>query len=234
MWPWRSEAAWRNPCGAITLTSEVREQYQAVYDDLQRQWYERWPEVDTDPRWFTRPNPEAALAYPPGFLKRGLDVFVICTASSPDTDGYFWANDRVETGVDCYEALEAVLRSLPGPVDMLIVSGECLNVPGDACGVCWREHNEIGFDSNMPPGIAELIRSRIRETGLFVLGSCHAGENRDMVQEMADLLGRPVAGALGVCRGVRDELYEEDGVYWTLGGYAEAGAYTLAEPRRRS
>ncbi len=231
MWPWRSRVAWRNPCGAITLTAEVRDRYQAVYDDWQRQWYERWPAVDGDPKWFTRPNPEPALGYPPGFLKRGLDVLVILTASSPDTDGYFWANDRVVTGVDSYPALEAVLGEMPGPVEMLILSGECLNVPGDACGVCWREHNEVGFDSKMPPHIARLIESRIRPTGLFVLGSCHAGENPGLVQEMADLLGRPAAGALGVCRGVRSELCEEDGVYWTLGGYAEGGAYTLAQPR---
>jgi hypothetical protein len=223
--------AWRNPCGAITLTAEVRAQYQAVYDDWQRQWYECWPGIDADPKWWARSNPEPAKAYPPGFLKRGLDVFVIMTASTPDTDGYFWANDRVVTGVDSYEALAVVLRELPGPVDMLILSGECLNVPGDACGVCWREHNEVGFDSKMPPAIARLIESKIEPTGLFVLGSCHSGENPDLVREMADLIGRPVAGALGVCRGVRDELYEEDGIFWTLGGYAEGGGYTLAEPR---
>jgi hypothetical protein len=231
MWSWfRRRVAWRNPCGAITLTSEVRDRYRAAFEDLQRQWYERWPGVDTDPRWYTRPNPEAARGYPPGFLKRGLDVFVIFTASSPDTDGYFWANDRLVTGVDSYEALQAVLRELPAPLDMLILTGECLNIPGDACGVCWREHNEVGFDSGMPPSVAALLHERIKETGLFVLGSCHAGENPELVRQMAQVIGRPVAGAIGVCRGVRADLLVEDGIPWTLGGYAEGGAYTLAEP----
>jgi hypothetical protein len=232
MWPWRSSrVAWQNPCGAITLTPEVCAQYRAVYEELQRQWYAQWPDVQTDPEWFARANPEAALGYPPGFLKRGLDVFVVLTASSPDTDGYFWANDRVVTGVGSCAALEAVLAVLPAPVEMLIVSGECLSVPGDACGVCWREHNDVGLDSRMPAGTAALIRSRIRETGLFVLGSCHAGNNAALVQEMADVIGRPVAGARGVCRGVRRDLLQEDGIYWTLGGYAEGKAYTLAWPR---
>jgi hypothetical protein len=48
---------------------------------------------------------------------------------------------------------------------------------------------------------------------------------------MADRIGRPVAGARDVCRGVRSELLEEDGIYWTLGGFAEGRAWTLAEPR---
>jgi hypothetical protein len=155
---------------------------------------------------------------------------VIFTASSPDTDGYFWANDRVVTGVDSYEELEQALRGIPAPVDMLILSGECLNVPGDACGVCWREHNEIGFDSRMPAGTALLLRLKIKETGLFVLGSCHAGNNPALVQEMAGVIGRPVAAARGVCRGVRSELLVEEGTYWTMGGFAEGRAYTLAEP----
>jgi hypothetical protein len=232
MWPWRSSRiAWQNPCGAITLTPEVRDQYQAAFDDLQGQWYETWPDVDLDPKWYARPNPEAAQGYPPGFLKRDLRVFVVYTASAPDTDGYFWASERFVTGVDSYEALEAALRELPAPLDMLIVSGECLNLPGDACGVCWREHNEIGFDSRMPEATAALIRATLAPTGLFVLGSCHAGNNPALVQEMADRIGRAVAGARDVCRGVRSELLEEDGIYWTLGGFAEGRAWTLAEPR---
>ena len=231
MWSKRSRVAWQNPCGAITLTAEVHEQYQAVFAELRRQWYEAWPEIDSDPHWYARPNPEGARGYPPGFLKRGLEVVAIFTASSPETDGYFWANDRVMTGVASYEELESALAKLAAPLDMLILSGECLNVPGDACGVCWREHNEVGFDSKMPGSTAALIRSTIKDTGLFVLGSCHAGNNTALVREMADRIGRPVAGARSVCRGVRGELYEEEGIYWTLGGYAEGKAYTLAEPR---
>jgi hypothetical protein len=50
------------------------------------------------------------------------------------------------------------------------------------------------------------------------------------VQEMADLIGRPVTGAQGVSRGVRQELLCHEGIYWTLGGYAEGQAYTLREP----
>jgi hypothetical protein len=226
-----SRVVWRNPCGAITLTAEVFEQYRALYQSWQRQWYESWPEIDTDPKWYARPNPESAPGYPPGFLKRGLDVVVIYTASSPDTDGYFWANDRVVAGVDSHDALATALEGLPAPVDMLILSGECLNVPGDACGVCWREENAVGFDDTMPPQTAALIRSKIKDTGLFVLGSCHSGNNPALVQQMADVIGRPTAGARGVCRGVRSELLVEGDIYWTLGGYAEGGAYTLAEPR---
>jgi hypothetical protein len=227
----RSRVAWRNPCGAITMTPEVCAEYRSVYESLQRQWYALWPEVDSDPRWFTRPNPPAALAYPPGFLKRGLDVVVIFAASSPETDGYFWANDRVIPGVDSYQALDAALEQIPTPVEMLIFSGKCQDVPGEACGVCWIGHTAAGFDSRMPSRTAALIHSKIRDTGLFVLGSCHAGNDPALVQEMADLVGRPVAGARNVCRGVRNELYVEDGVCWTLGGYAEGKGYTLAEPR---
>ena len=60
---------------------------------------------------------------------------------------------------------------------MLILSGECLQVPHPVCGLCWREHNAVGFDSRMPGYIASLIRVKIKPTGLFVLGSCHAGED---------------------------------------------------------
>jgi hypothetical protein len=230
-WLKRSRVAWRNPCGAITLTAEACRQYQALYDDWQQQWYKRWPNVDSDPRWYARANPEPALSYPPGFLKRDLKVFTLYTASSPETDGYFWANDRVVTGVDSYGELDAALRGVPAPVDMLILSGKCQNVPGDAAGVCWRGYNEIGFDSRMPARTAALLRMKIKQTGLFVLGSCHAGNDPALVQEMADVIGRPVAGACGVCRGVRSELLAEEGVYWTMGGFAEGRAYTLAEPR---
>ena len=46
MWLWsKARVAWRNPCGAIALTPEVRDRYRAAYEDLQRQWYERWPGV---------------------------------------------------------------------------------------------------------------------------------------------------------------------------------------------
>jgi hypothetical protein len=231
MWFKRKPAvAWRNPCGAVTLTPEVYRLYRAVFDTWQRQWYERWPDVDHDPRWYARANPEPALGYPPGFLKRRLDVFVIYTASSPDTDGYFWANERLVTGVDSYHALDIALKRIPAAVEMLILSGERLNVSGECCGVCWREYNEVGFSSAMPDQTARLLRARIRATGLFVLGSCHAGNDPALVQEMADIIGRPVAGARGVCRGVRTQLLAENGIPWTLGGYADGHAYTLAEP----
>ena len=232
MWFKRPRIAWRNPSGAVTLTPEVHEQYRAVFEDWRRQWYERWPDVDAEPKWYARPNPEPALGYPPGFLKRGLDVLVLYTASSPDVDGFFWANDRIVTGVDSYPALDAVLEGLPAPMDMLILSGERLNVPGDSCGVCWREHNEVGFTSAMPARTAALLRSRIKETGLFVVGSCHGGDDPRLAQEMAEVIGRPVAAARGVCRGVRSELLVDGGTYWTLGGYADDNAYTLAEPAR--
>lgn len=232
MWPFRkSPGVWVNPCGAISFTREVYDQYQSVYEDLQRQWYDACPNVDFDPKWYARPNPPSALAYPPGFLKRDLDVVVIVTSSSPDTDGYFWANDRVVVDVDSYDKLEDILRQIDEPIDMIILTGECLQVPGDACGVCWRELNAIGFDSNMPIYIAALLHEKIRPTGLFVLGSCHSGNNADLVQEMANVVGRPVAAACGVCRGVRTELLCEEGIYWTLGGFAEDRAYTLREPR---
>ena len=71
----------------------------------------------------------------------------------------------------------------------------------------------------------------LKPTGLFVLGSCHSGNNPDLVQEMADVIGRPVAAAVGVCRGVRDRLHFGDGVHWTMGGFAEGRAFTLREPR---
>lgn len=230
MWPDRHRKTWVNPCGTIRLSARVHRQYQAAFDELQRQWYALWPGVDSDPKWYARANPPTALGYPPGFLKRNLDVVVCYTASSPETDGYFWANDRVVVDVDSYSKLAQALLAIDQPVDMLIVSGECLQVPGDACGVCWREHNEIGFDAAMPGSIAALIRERIKPQGLFVLGSCHAGESPALVQQMADVIGRPVAGAVGVCRGVRKELYEEDGIFWTLGGYAEGKKYTLRGP----
>src|SRR3954462_1364885 len=110
MWHTRPPGSpWTNPCGAITLTPEVQAQYQLLFDAWQRHWYATWPDLDADPRWFARPNPPAALAYPPGFLKRGLEVVVLITPSAPDTDGYFWANDRVFLGVDSYQALRASL-----------------------------------------------------------------------------------------------------------------------------
>jgi hypothetical protein len=233
MWITRPPSAlWTNPCGSIRLTPEVHAQYQAVYDEWQRQWYAAWPGLDADPRWFARPNPNDALAYPPGFLKRGLDAVVLVTASSPDTDGYFWANDRVIAGVDSYEQLQRALSHVAAPVDMLILSGECLQVPQAACGVCWRELNAVGFDGGMPASVAGLLREKIKPSGLFVLGSCHSGNDPELVQQMADVIGRPVAAACGVCRGVRDELYFSEGVYWTMGGFAEGRSYTLREPRR--
>src|SRR5947209_2944323 len=101
MWITRPPGSpWTNPCGAIRLTPEVQSRYQEVYDAWQRRWYQTWPGVDDDPRWFARPNPEPASGYPPGFLKRGLDAVVLITGWSPDTDGYFWANERVLMGVD--------------------------------------------------------------------------------------------------------------------------------------
>src|SRR5258705_7489360 len=130
MWITHPPGLWTNPCGAIRLTQQVRAKYQAVFDDLQAQWYAAWPNADADPHWYERPNPPAALAYPPGFLKRGLDAVVLVTGWSPDTDGYFWANDRVIMGVDSYERLTLALAQIGEPVDMLILSGECLQVPG--------------------------------------------------------------------------------------------------------
>jgi hypothetical protein len=221
---------WRNPCGAILLTPEVREKYRAAHEDLQSQWYERWPDIDKDPLWFTRRHPEAAVGYPPGFLKRNLNAAVIFMASAPDTDGYFWANDQVQTGVDSYAALDTALEKLAGPVDMLILSGEELALD-EACGVCWREYNTSGLDSRMPARTAELIHSRITPSGLLVLGSCRAGDHPDLVQQMANVVGRPAAGAQGTCRGVRQELLVENGIPWTLGGYAEGNAWTLALPQ---
>src|SRR5688572_30592045 len=141
MWLRRDESAWVNPCGAIRLREDVRGQYQDVFEDLQRQWYALWPGVEADPKWYACRNPQTALGYPPGFLRRDLDVVVIYTATSPDTDGYFWANRRVIVDIDSYEKLALALFAVEEPVDMLILSGECLQVPGDACGVCWRELN---------------------------------------------------------------------------------------------
>src|SRR5262245_36555669 len=109
---------WTNPCGSISLTREVYKQYQALHEQWQRQWYSVWPDVDSDPKWYTRPNPDEALAYPHGFLKRDLDVVVFVTASSPDTDGYFWANDRVIIDVDSYPKMAAALAQIDEPIDM--------------------------------------------------------------------------------------------------------------------
>jgi hypothetical protein len=230
MWLTLPADLWTNPCGAIRLTPKVRAKYQAVYDDLQAQWYAAWPKIDSDPQWYERPNPPSALAYPPGFLKRDLDAVVFITGWSPDTDGYFWANDRVIMGIDSYERLTLALAQIGAPVDMLILSGECIQVPGDACGVSWRQGEASGFDAVLPPHVAALLREKIKATGLFVLGSCHSGNNPLLVQQMADVVGRPVAAAVGVCRGVRQELLCEGGIFWTLGGFAEGRAYTLCQP----
>ncbi|MFO0877798.1 MAG: hypothetical protein U0840_10630 [Gemmataceae bacterium] len=221
---------WRNPSGSIGLTRQVFNQCNDLLDAWRHQWYEQWPDVDSDPKWYLRPNPEAARGYPPGFLKNNLDAFIIYTASSPEVDGFFWAREKFVTGVDSYEALEAVLEQMPEPVEMLAISGERLNLPGDACGVCWREHNEVGFSSAMPGSTAALLRSRIRESGYLLVASCHAGDNPDLVQEMANVVSRPVAGACGVSRGIRAELLEDDGAFWTLGAHADDRAYTLREP----
>lgn len=223
---------WHNPSGAIGLTRKVFNQCTALLTEWRRQWYGQWPEVDSDPRWFTRPNPEPARGYPPGFLKRHLNAFIIYTASSPEVDGFFWARDRFVTGIDSYEALDTALEQIAEPVELLAISGEQLNAPGDGFGVCWREHNEQGFSITMPGKTAGLLRSRIKESGYLLVASCHAGDNPDLVQEMANFVGRPVAGACGVSRGLREELLDDNGVYWTLGAHADGRAYTLREPYR--
>ena len=38
----------------------------------------------------------------------------------------------------------------------------------------------------MPPHVAALLREKIKPAGLFVLGSCHSGNNPLLVQRMAD------------------------------------------------
>lgn len=223
---------WANPCGAVVLSPEARARYQHLFDVWQRAWHADHPGLQDDPRWYARANPRSAAGYPPGFLKRDLDAVVLVTPSSPDTDGYFWANERVYLGVDSYETLAEVVAGLPSPVEMLILSGECLQVAGPACGVCWHV-GPVGFDATMPAEVAALLREKIVPAGLFVLGSCHSGNDPALVQGMADVIGRPVAAAVGVCRGVRAELLFGDGVHWTMGGFAEGGAFTLREPADR-
>ena len=218
---------WTNPCGAIALSPEVQAQYQSAYLALQTQWYTTHPGIDQN-CIYTYSNPLAALAYPPGFLKRNLIAAAIFFASSPDTDGYFWCNDRWVSGIDSYARLNAALWAM-APVDMLILSGEEMELD-EACGVCWREYGTHGFDVHMPEATAALLHHRITDAGLLVMGSCRSGDTPAMVQMMADRIGRPVAGAKDVCRGVRKDFLVEDGVPWTLGGYAEGGGYTLAFP----
>jgi hypothetical protein len=220
---------WVNPSGTIVLSDEIETQYSKTYQDLQAQWYRVFPEANTHPYWYVLPNPLLAANYPPGFLKNSLDVATIYTASSPDTDGYYWANSRVYKDIESYEKLNNILTYLTNPVDMVIISGEEMDLE-EACGVCWREYGTVGFDIKMPIETAHLLENSISDRGLLVMGSCRAGDYQELVQQMANVVGRPVAGAKGVCRGVRSELLFEHEVPWTLGGYAEGGSYTLAFP----
>jgi hypothetical protein len=196
-------------------------------------------------KWYEVPNPPGASNYPPGFLKPDLRVCAIFAMSTPDTDGFLWIPQGSNQSliVASYGDLEKALGLIPpGSLDMLVLAGHAPNwwSSGKHCGIRFDKRLEGGAskpadegncDEKMPAAIAKLIQGRLSKDGILVVSSCRSGVNSLALQNLANLICRPVAAGTGDVYCVTPDNWDAgfDFDFEWMGGYS-TGGYKVATP----